>query len=81
MTNPLIRASITEEESEEELLETNTVILPLQAQVDLQVIIDYQPTFDPKFIIPEINKSKKAVNFGTGTAVFCLDIIVQQNDI
>ena len=56
MANLLICASITEEESALELLETSTVILPLQTRVDLQVIIDSQPTFDTKFIIPDIDK-------------------------
>ena len=81
MTNPLIRVYITEEESALELLETSTVILPLQTRVDLQVIIDSQPTFDPKFIIPEIDEAKKAVNFSTGTAAFFLDKLVQHNEL
>ena len=66
MTNLLICASITNKEEELELTEGSNAIIPQMNQVDLQHIEESTPTFDPTFIIPHVEDSKKTVNFSAG---------------
>ena len=82
MTYPIIRASITKEEADNELLDGSKIVLPLQKKVELTDLIDPSTQIiDPRFAAKPIPEEKKVANFSNGTASFCLDKIVMQHDL
>ena len=67
MTYPEIRASITKEEAENELLETSKIVLPLQKQVEITDLTNSSPqVIDKRFAakpIPDEKKKKQLLNW------------------
>ena len=82
MTYPIIRASITKEEAENELLDTSKIVLPIQKRVEITDLIDTSTqVIDPRYASKPVPDVKKVANFSQGTASFCLDKIVMQQDL
>ena len=81
MIDTSIRAYITKEEEKNEVLETSTIILPKKARKQSNFIYKNQPTFDPTYLENLVNEEKKEANSATGLATWCIDTIVQQQDL
>ena len=77
MTYPIIRALITKEEAENELLETIKIVLPIQKWVEITNLIDTSTqVIDPRYVSKPVPDVKKIAKFSQGTASFRLDKIV-----
>ena len=82
MTYPIIRASMTKEEAANELLDASKIVLPIQKRVEITDLIDTStPTIDPRYASKPVPDVKKVANFSQGTASFCLEKIVMQQDL
>ena len=82
MTYPEIRASITKEEAENELLNTSKIVLPLQKRVEITDLTNSSPqVIDKRFAAKPIPDEKKQNNFSTGMAAFYLNQLVAEHDL
>ena len=71
---------MTDGEKQQEGLDTSSVIISPQEQndpTDLALV----PTFQPDLAIVKYNPEQKVLDFGQGTAAWCLDSIVMNKDL
>ena len=81
LLNVKIRATMTEEEKEVE--PSRKIVIPTHRNVNYIDLSKKAPTFDHKYIpsLPSDSVKKLKLNFSEGTALRCLEQIVQSNDI
>ena len=79
ITYPIILATITKEEKEKEESATSNIILPMHKKYDSTDLVT-TPTFNPDILV-KYTPEKHILNFGRGTAVWCLDSIIMSNDL
>ena len=79
LTYPIVCATMTKEEKDEKL-EMSNVLLPFHK---LDEVIDCVtlPTFNPDLAKKDYDETKKILNFGNGSAAWCLDTIVMNQDL
>ena len=77
---PMVRATMTTEEKQNENLGTSDVTLPFHKLHDVSNCVTL-PTFNPDLAKIDYDESKKIPNFGNGAAAWCLDNIVSQQDL
>ena len=81
MTYPIIRASITKEERDQELAVGSRIILPLHKRVEIIDLTVSTQIINLEYASKPINEDKKVVNFSTVKAAFCLDKIVMHHHL
>ena len=82
MFHPTIRASITKEEEELELKEGSKIVIPSHERYKIINLTNEIPTSNPRFTTnPIITTEECTPNFKTGVAAWCLDNIVQDQDL
>ena len=80
MTYPCLRATMTKEEKDSELLDNSRVVLPYHKLHDVTDIVTI-PTFDPKYAIHPVDEERRIVNFSHGIGASTLDKIVRHDDM
>ena len=80
MTYPIIRATITKEEKEKEESVDGNIKLPTHKKND-PTDLAIMPTFNPDLAVVPYIADQQILNFGKGTAAWCLDSMVMSHDL
>ena len=78
LLNTQLRSTMTDKEQREE--STNGVVIPYHATANFVEIAENSPTLDPQYLPPPPQPSTPP-NLQSGMAAYCLDAIVQNQDL